>query len=179
MSVIPLNSNIDQFKKSLELLKKHQSLPVLLATIENCLIAKGSISLISRELSSIFHCSDDQFWGHRGSQYYRDRMQDLSGDQISKFRKDKPSYLSCFDHLGKIAVPSEINLENSFLNEDDFSFLHSLNTERQPSQDSGFEERAEDEKRIGLPQEISEALGEYIKEDAEFCIGVLRETAKL
>ena len=70
MSVIPINRDIKGFRDSLKLLKKHQSLPVLLYAIKNCLQSNSNLKEVTNQLKGIFSCSDDQFWGKYGSKYF-------------------------------------------------------------------------------------------------------------
>ena len=69
MSITPINENSEEYDALIELLKDHQSLPVLLATLDAGLRLKTDLKEISNLLKDIFICDEDQFWGKKnGSQ---------------------------------------------------------------------------------------------------------------
>ena len=114
MSVTPLNPEIEEFKKLQELLGAHQTLPVLLATLEKGLKLKTDLKEISALLGDIFHSDDDKFWGNLGSIYYKSNREALNLDAISQYKFEDNAYLEFFDFIAKIIENFDLNLVPTF-----------------------------------------------------------------
>ena len=103
MSITPINENSEEYNALIELLKDHQSLPVLLATLDTGLRLKTDLKEISNLLKDIFICDEDQFWGKKnGSQYFKKHRKNLNLDTISKFRCSEETFFQLFNFIGEI-----------------------------------------------------------------------------
>ncbi|MDC3169442.1 hypothetical protein OA871_00185 [Paracoccaceae bacterium] len=130
MSVTSINPDIDVFNKLNGLLKKHQCLPLLHATLEYGLKAKADLTKISENLSEIFYCNDDQFWGCKiNSIYFKENSSDLSDERIGFFRREYPSFFSAIDQFTQILDEYKWDyIENlNCLSEQDFNTLERKN----------------------------------------------------
>lgn len=87
MSVHNINPDTEAFRKSLDLLKRHQTLPILAMTLKKAINAQASISIVSESLKDIFVCDDDQFWGTAESDYWCNNRLDLE-----PYKKDLEQY---------------------------------------------------------------------------------------
>ena len=87
MSITPINKSTQEYKELLEILREHQTLPVLLAALESGLRLNADLKKVSDLLSEIFICDEDQFWGEKiKSQYFKKHRKTLNLNGISTYR---------------------------------------------------------------------------------------------
>lgn len=110
MSITPINKSTEEYKELLEILREHQTLPVLLAALNAGLRLNADLKRISDLLSEIFICDEDQFWGEKiKSQYFKKHRKTLNHIGISKYRFSEASFLEFFKFVGEIIAEYDLN----------------------------------------------------------------------
>ena len=102
MSITPINKSTEEYKELLEILREHQTLPVLLAALDAGLRLNADLMKISDLMSEIFICDEDQFWGEKiKSQYFKKHRKTLNHIGISKYRFSEASFLEFFKFVAR------------------------------------------------------------------------------
>jgi len=127
MNIIPFHENQSEFFNRLEYFKRYQTLPTFLGAFELGIMCGADLSLITKEMSTIFTCDNNQFWIDDNGQnnYLKQNRDALDVAWINKYLdQESENNYNCllntlWELLGLIGF-DDILEENLFLSESDY-----------------------------------------------------------
>ncbi len=138
MSVVPLNSQIKDYKENVDFFKRYQCLPTLLLALESCIEINGDIGIVAESMNGLFKCNNDQFWCNENSSYIKNITDSNLLEKIKRFNENKKHSLSTIINLFTQLLPKlidknhifeTISYETNYLSESDYTFLYPKNNQ--------------------------------------------------
>jgi hypothetical protein len=109
----PISVGVKNYQQALDLYRKHNSLPTFLYLLENALDAGVRFQSLEAEMVRLIDINDDQYFGVRGSEYFRKYGGELR--LVSKYRLGAKHTLSVCSALW--GVFAKIQSENIYIND--------------------------------------------------------------
>ena len=120
-----LNSDIENYKKALNIYQRHPCLPALFALMQNALSAGVRFQTIENELDRLTGVEIDQFYGAYGSRYFNENEADLSS--LSAYRPSAADSLKVLNllwrFLGEIRSAELWAYKNNLVGSADWLYL--------------------------------------------------------